>query len=227
VRADNNAAVTVGSRRVRRTRAVVRLLLGALAALGAFASALPAAQAHAELPLTSPSENAVLASPPTTVRLTFNEDLLADFAMLTVGVAKAAPRAVRPAVDGRTLTAALPASKSAGLWVVTYRIVSVDGHVMSGTVRFTVRAAAAATSTTGSTAVPQPDPSPTEPTGTVPPSGAGVDLRAAPVTGQAPFAAEDSGSATGLGWWVASVLCLASSAVLAARGRKRTDGQGG
>jgi methionine-rich copper-binding protein CopC len=194
-----------------------------LAAMGALVLGVPGAHAHAELTSSSPTENAVLASPPTTVRLTFNEDLMAGFAMLTVAVGKSTPQAVRAKVDGRTLTAPVPAGKTAGRWVVTYRIVSADGHVMSGILPFTVRAASPARSTTGSTTTPPPEPPATE-TPTLPSARVGSDLRGAPVTGQAAASAsEDSGaSAAGLGWWAASAACLVSSAVLALRGRRRS-----
>jgi methionine-rich copper-binding protein CopC len=191
-----------------------------LVAASAIAQGTPAAQAHAELTQTSPAENAVLSSPPTTLRLTFNEDLLSNFAMLTVAVGKGAPRAVRATVDGRTMTAQVPAGRpGAGRWTATYRIVSVDGHVMSGTLRFTVDPASAATSTPGRT--PAPDATPTE---TVPPvttTWPGAGLAGAPAAAATATPPAPSGS-SGLGWWAASAVCLLSAAVLSLRGRRRT-----
>jgi methionine-rich copper-binding protein CopC len=191
-----------------------------LVAAGAFALGTPGAQAHAELTQTSPAENAVLSSPPTTVRLTFNQDLLSSFAMLTVAVNKGAPRAVRATVDGRTMTAPVPAGRpGAGRWTVTYRIVSVDGHVMSGTLRFTVDPASAATSRPGPT--PAPDATPTETAPPTPTTWSGAGLVGAPAAEPTASPPAPSGS-SGPGWWAAGAVCLLSAAVLSLRGRRRT-----
>ena len=120
------------------------------------------------------------------------------------------------------MTASAPTGARAGRWVTAYRIVSVDGHVMTGTIRFTVRAA-----TTGkSTAAPSPSPPTTGTTPAAPPAATGGEvLLGAPVagTGAASSASEGFGTAaSGLGWWVASALCLVSAAVLAKLGRKRS-----
>lgn len=193
-------------------------------AAGALGIGASVAQAHAELTQTSPAENAVLSAPPTSLRLTFNEDLLSNFAMLTVAVGKSAPRAVRAAVDGRTMTAAVPAGRpGAGRWTVTYRIVSVDGHVMSGTLRFTVSGTSAAAATAGSTSAPAPDPPATETAQPTPSSWSGVGHPGAPAAAPAASSPAPSGS-SGLGWWAASAGCLLSAVVLSLRGRRRTSG---
>ena len=219
--ADHIPAVPIGSR-PRRIAVVARLALVVLAAVGSLALGVPWAHAHAELTLSNPAENAVLASPPTTLRLTFNEDLMPRFATLTVTMAGATPKKLRAKVEGRTMTASAPTGARAGRWVTAYRIVSVDGHVMTGSIRFTVRSATAGKST----AVPSPSLPTTGTPPAVPPAATGREvLLGAPAagTGTASSASEGFGTApSGLGWWVASGVCLVSSAVLAKLGRKRS-----
>lgn len=222
MRRDQVSALPLGSSR-RRTRVLARLALVALAAIGGFAFGAPGAHAHAELTSATPAESAVLASPPTTLRLTFTEDLMPAFVTVTLSVAGATPKALRVKVDGRTLTAPAPSGASAGRWVTAYRVVSVDGHAMSGTIPFTVRAASPARSTE----VPSP-PLPTTGTTTqpLPPAQTSVGaLDGAPVAGEgsASFTSERFRTArSDLGWWLASAVCLVSSATLAKLGQKRS-----
>jgi methionine-rich copper-binding protein CopC len=196
-----------------------------LAALGALAFAVPEAQAHAELTSSTPAESAVLASPPTTLRLTFTEDLMPGFAQLTLTVARAAPKSLPVKIDGRTLTVSVPTAAAPGRWVAAYRVVSVDGHAITGTIPFTVRTATTATSTATSAAGPAsslrttrraPDPLPSaQAAGEAPLAGQVVEPAALS------SAAKGSGTApSDLAWWVASAMFLVSAAVVARLGQK-------
>jgi len=104
---------------------------------------LPAAAgAHAVLVKSSPARRAVLTSAPPRVEMVFNERL--EPAYSTVSVWTAAREQVddrRIAVspdDPRKLTVGLPPLKQ-GSYVVKFRVLSVDGHVVEGTVPFDIR----------------------------------------------------------------------------------------
>lgn len=117
-----------------------RLFAAALVALATLGLAAPAAQSHSELNSSSPAHGAILASAPPTLRMSFSEGILPRFSSIILTVEQGAPRALPVAVHDQTLTAAVPKGLPAGRWVAAYRVVSVDGHPISGTVSFTVRA---------------------------------------------------------------------------------------
>ena len=202
------------------TRALVRLTLVLLALVGSVSLATPGAHAHAELTSAAPAEGAVLAGPPATIRLTFTEDLMPAYATLTLAVGDGAPKTLRGKAAGRVLTTTVPTG-APGRWVTAYRVVSVDGHAMTGSVRFTV-AAASTPATVTSTPAPSPSDAATGPARTVPPAETGAVLYVAPLAAPAPATSASAGfgSAGGAGWWVASAMCLASAGALALRGRK-------
>lgn len=118
-----------------------RLFAASLVALATLGLAAPAVQAHSELNSSSPVHGAVLASAPPTLRMSFSEGILARFSSIILTVEQGAPRALPVAVHNQTMTATVPTGLPAGRWVATYRVVSVDGHPISGTVVFTVRTA--------------------------------------------------------------------------------------
>lgn len=119
-----------------------RLFAAMVVGIAALSLTVPAAQAHSELDSSSPAHGAVLASAPPTLRMSFSEGILPRFSSIILTVEQRAPRALPVAVHEQTMTAAVPSGLPAGQWVAAYRAVSVDGHSISGTVSFTVRAAA-------------------------------------------------------------------------------------
>lgn len=119
-----------------------RLFAAVLVGVATLGLTVPAAQAHSELDSSSPAHGAVLGSAPPTLRMSFTEGILPRFSSIILTVQHRAPRALPVAVHEQTMTAAVPSGLPAGQWVATYRAVSVDGHSISGTVSFTVRAAA-------------------------------------------------------------------------------------
>ncbi|HET9562934.1 MAG TPA: copper resistance CopC family protein, partial [Mycobacterium sp.] len=109
-----------------------------LAVFFALLFASPAA-AHAELVNISPANGAQLTSPPNAVRMTFTEsvNLVEDGIRLVDHVGAAVPTP-DPTVDGRTVTWPMPANLPEGPYVVTWRVVSSDGHPVSGAFSFGV-----------------------------------------------------------------------------------------
>lgn len=140
------------SRRARRLggAAVALLLALACTVLGA-----GPASAHASLSGSDPAQGAVLSTLPETVELRFNEAVAtpayvvvtdADGARVDAGDAEV--------VDG-TVTQPLAGTGAAGRYSVDFRIVSADGHPVSGTVTFEVGPEDGAAPT--STPVAEPD----------------------------------------------------------------------
>jgi copper transport protein len=129
------APLSIAARRVA--------LLAALAILSSLLLASPAA-AHAELVNTAPANGAALTRPPAEVRMTFTEsvNLVNDGIRLVDHVGATVPTP-NPTVDGRTITWPMPADLPEGPYVVTWRVVSIDGHPISGAFSFGVGTSAA------------------------------------------------------------------------------------
>jgi copper transport protein len=119
-------------------------LAATLAVLLSLLFASPAA-AHAELVNTTPANGAQLTRPPTEVKMTFTEsvNLLHDGIRLIDGRGAVVPTP-DPTVEGGTVIWPMPASLPAGAYVVTFRVVSADGHPISGAFSFGVGTAATA-----------------------------------------------------------------------------------
>jgi copper resistance protein C len=100
------------------------------------------AVAHAYLVKAQPAQRAVVFAPPQSVQLWFNERLEAAFCTLQVVDAADKP------VDKRDMQVAPDDAKhlsvglnplSPGVYTVKFRVLSVDGHVVTNQFSFTVR----------------------------------------------------------------------------------------
>lgn len=111
-----------------------------LAILAAFLSVLlgaSAALAHASLIQSEPADRAVVAQPPPRLTLTFNEP-----------VSPVALRLVQPdgnvielkdvAAGGPTVAVALPSGLPRGTHLLSWRVISADGHPVGGALTFSV-----------------------------------------------------------------------------------------
>jgi methionine-rich copper-binding protein CopC len=125
-----------------------------VAALAAMSLALaPTASAHDELLRSAPRDGAVLAAPPGVVTLVFEEAPAEGFTTVSVtGPGAARVNAGGPVTSGATITEQLAAPGRSGRYLIRYRIMSDDGHPVSGTIRFTVRARGATTTATSTVA---------------------------------------------------------------------------
>ena len=124
---------------------VVRAILAFLIAFAAVTNfTVTAAVAHSDLVSSDPEAGSVLEALPTSVLLTFNEDLLIlegaeDANQLIVTDNQGASL-----VDGKltvaanTISSALAPSSATGEITVTYRVVSADGHPIEGSYTFSV-----------------------------------------------------------------------------------------
>ena len=105
---------------------------------------LPVAlSAHLKLTKSSPVEGATLASPPRQLQLWFNEEPLLPLTSVTLtgpnGAVKIDPP--RAAVE-RSLTVAIGATLPPGAYRIAWKAAGDDGHVVLGTVDFTVKESA-------------------------------------------------------------------------------------
>ncbi len=105
------------------------------------AVAVPApAVAHAQLVGSSPKADEVLATSPTEVTLEFNEDLIEIGSTLLVVDAAQNNLANDVELEGRHVRAALAEELSEGSYEIRWRVVSADGHPISGRIPFAVGA---------------------------------------------------------------------------------------
>ena len=120
---------------MRLRTSVIGVLLASAAVVGSVA---PAA-AHDELVESSPGAGEVLASAPTEVRLTFSAELVDAGAVVAVTDDRDESWTVgQPQVVENVATAGISEALPDGEYVVLWRVVSSDGHPISGTFSFAV-----------------------------------------------------------------------------------------
>jgi copper transport protein len=123
-----------------RTR---RAGLAALVAVVAACLAAPsAALAHAQLEGTTPARGAVVRVQPPLVAFRFDEAVEGDFGAVRVfdsrGTRADAGDAFHPGGRGRALGVHLKPGLARGTYTATYRVVSADGHIVSGGFVFSI-----------------------------------------------------------------------------------------
>ena len=160
---EGQEAVSQGSARRGASARVTRALLGVAACLGLLLTAQVAAggpaSAHSRLQTTVPAAGAAVDASPAAITLTFNEPVSVTYSEVTV---------TGPDPDlgtwqtgklishGKTVTQAVNPLGPAGVYEVTWRVVSTDGHPVRGTFTFTLTTAG------GGSAVGAAAPSPAE-----------------------------------------------------------------
>jgi copper transport protein len=109
-------------------------LVAALLLLVGFASE---ASAHASLVFADPRDGTVLTQAPKTVQLRFNESVTAGAVNLIDASGK---RRTDAAVDSKdeAINVALPADLPKGTQIVSYRVISADGHPVAGSITFSI-----------------------------------------------------------------------------------------
>ena len=140
------------SRPLSRSRNAAVLMASALMCV--FVTTGPAS-AHADLVGSTPESSSRVAAPPDEVALRFNEAVDPQLATVVVTVHDQEPQRVptRLGDEQAVLLAEVPAGMvGTGPWRVDYRVTSVDGHPIQGTLEFVVDkpAQASANETRGS-----------------------------------------------------------------------------
>ncbi len=120
-------------------RAIVSALLAVVCVL---LLAAPGS-AHAELVQTTPANGQRLATAPAQITFTFSESVnLLDDGISLLNSHGAVMSTPDPTVDGHTVTWPMPKHLRTGPYVVTWRVISADGHPVDGAFSFGVGAAA-------------------------------------------------------------------------------------
>ena len=119
----------------------MRCLAGVLALLAAICCST-GASAHAALVSVQPADGSVLAEAPQTVQLRFNEAVTPGAVRLIDAGGRVRDDALVSA-SGETIAVTLPAGLPRGSNVVSYRVVSQDGHPVAGSIVFSIGAATA------------------------------------------------------------------------------------
>lgn len=122
----------------------MRKVLAPLLALLLINANIPVALAHSNLVSSNPQSGAILTKAPDRVTLTFNENLLliSDKNPNSISVKRSNGMSVtsgKPVVAGNSISTALSIKTFSGRIKVTYRVVSADGHPISGQYFFTVK----------------------------------------------------------------------------------------
>ncbi|OZD85743.1 hypothetical protein CH273_03125 [Rhodococcus sp. 05-339-2] len=140
-----------------------RLAVIAAAILTATALSIAPAAAHATLQSSNPAENSVLDAAPDEVTLTFNQSVQSNFATVTVvGADGTQWGASDPVVDGSTVTVDLDGLGAAGEYTIGYRVVSADGHPITGSIPFQLTQASPTSAATAATAPTETTPTAAE-----------------------------------------------------------------
>lgn len=148
-----------GPARVLALAIVVALIVCAILLLASPASA------HTDLRSSDPEAGSALRQTPESIRLTFTQDVAPEFVRLSLTKGDGgSPRRLETRVSGPRVVATVPEAlvqeraPEAGRvpWRVDYRVVSVDGHPIEGSLQFT----------TPKQGQPAPSPSPGTPSET-------------------------------------------------------------
>jgi hypothetical protein len=116
--------------------------------------------AHNTLVASNPADQATVQASPSTVELTFDQPVQKGDGLNTVSVAGPGRTAWKTGpvdVASNIVSAPLDELGPAGGYTVTYRIVSADGHPVSGEVTFTLAKAGNGTATAATAVAESPD----------------------------------------------------------------------
>jgi len=119
-------------------RCCMALAMGLVLAIGA----VSVASAHAQLLSTEPADSAILAAPPAAVTLEFNEPV-SPLTVSLIGPDGMPADLLAAASGSERITIALPQTMSNGTHVLSWRVVSTDGHPVAGASIFSIGSASA------------------------------------------------------------------------------------
>jgi methionine-rich copper-binding protein CopC len=189
------------------TRTTLRgAAVGLVATLALLLGASPAF-AHAEFESSDPADGASLATGPSTISVTFSDTMQQGFNELTVIGPDGTTHYENGEVlaDGDTVSVGVNPLGPAGRYQIGYRVLSDDGHPVSGSVAFTLTAPGPAAAQLASSAAAAPAPADAAP---------------------APVAQQDTGSGGSPVWpWIVGAVLVAAGVFVAMRlGRGGSEG---
>jgi copper resistance protein C len=203
--------ITTGASTPRR-RPVLRIgLVAVLTALAAVGFAGPAA-AHDVLISSDPADGSTLQTAPATVTLTFDQPVQNFEPVVTMtGPDGQSYQSGSPTVDSTVVTSAVGEITQAGEYVIAFRVVSADGHPVTGEVKFQFAGAALAVESAGAGSAA------TGTSAAAPTSGTAATSAATPTSAAVSTAAvAPTSSSSGLSVWVWAALALAAVLIIAA-----------
>ena len=176
-----------------RTRTLVdvhrNIALAATAAMVFLLSVLmaPTGSAHADLQVSTPEDGESLEVAPEEIRLTFSEELFEELVEISIldaaGDLYSTIKVEQTPPPGTDVIFPWPPQAPPGEYSIAYRVVSADGHPVTGTVSFSYAATA-------------PEPSALEPSSSDSAPSAQSSTPASSPTASAPFASPASESST-------------------------------
>lgn len=212
---------------IRRTSARSLLVLGAVATLGLAAPA----QAHDVLEGSEPAAGSTVATAPDEMVLTYSDTIQQVGGKVSVtGPDGAVVAEGEPTVAGTVASLDLPDDLAPGQYTATWRVVSSDGHPISGTTAFTL-AGDQSPAASGTASSESATSSPAESPATSDESSGSTSGEATPSAESSPAASEgeqETGDASApedgqdgrLGYWIglgALALALAGAAAFMLR----------
>lgn len=96
------------------------------------------AVAHDEMTASTPKDGATLDEAPESIKLEFSGELQQIGSEVQVTTGAETVTVDEPVLEGRTITSALPDNMPAAKYTVVWRVVSSDGHPISGESTFTI-----------------------------------------------------------------------------------------
>jgi methionine-rich copper-binding protein CopC len=121
----------------------------------------PTTSAHADLQVSTPADGESLEIAPEEIRLTFSEELFEELVEISIldaaGDLYSTIEVEQTPPPGTDVIFPWPTQAPPGDYSIAYRVVSADGHPVTGTISFSYAATAAEPST------PEPSPSDTAP----------------------------------------------------------------
>ena len=178
------------------------------------------ALAHTGLQSSTPADGETLTAAPDAVTLTFSSAVASEFAQVAVtGPDGESVTSGEVSIDGAVVTQPV-STRGDGAYVVAYRVVSDDGHPVSGQLTFTLTGTGTGTGTGGAAT----ESAPAEPTlANTPEPTPDTETTVSP----AADSDTDSGAGSSWGLWVflaAVAVVLAAGTWLALRRRSSTGG---
>jgi methionine-rich copper-binding protein CopC len=203
--------ITTGASTPRRRPALRIGLVAVLTALAAVGFAGPAA-AHDVLISSDPADGSTLQTAPATVTLTFDQPVQEFEPVVTMtGPDGQSYQSGSPTVDSTVVTNTVGPLTVAGEYVIAYRVVSADGHPVTGEVKFQFAGAALAVESAGAGSAA------TGTSAAAPTSGTAATSAATPTSAAvSTVAVAPASSSSGLSGWVWAALALVAVLIIAA-----------
>jgi hypothetical protein len=192
-----------------RTRLASLLVLFTALVIAVVTLAAGPAQAHTRLESSSPAPGATVPAGTGELVLSFNQPVSAELAVVQVtGPDGEVASTGRATASGSDIVQRLRAPLAAGAWTAAYRVVSADGHPISGTYDFAVAAPVAPSTPAATTSPAAAQATPPASTDPAPPAAADAE----PTSSETPLAVPAT---------VGVVVLGAAGTLLAVRRRRR------